>query len=398
MQKLVLFILCFCALNSQAQVFFEDFEGEADGATTGTASGVAWTATCPHCGPSGDMNEVNTVSGNNWLQNTDSNGPAYWETDPIDISSCASGVTISIDIAEVGTMEAVSCGGACNAGDGIKLEVSYDGGASWVGYSDAVNGFTGTCVVMQGCGTTDCTGGCNTTNYPVPWGAAQTMEGPFIGTDDFGSNTFSDCISVGVSSTVKVRVTTVCWSGSETIRFDNVTLSCSNCALPVEIGLFTAERTEETVEVFWRTLMEIDSKKFNVQRSDDGVVFYTIGSVGGQLNSTGNLDYTFTDRNPSNKAVSYYRLEQMDYDGKMKYSDVVTVKYNPTFIYYNFGNIEVNFTELPNRDYTLNIYDLSGALVHTEIINGNTSIRWDRPGYYVVEIPEIGKRQKVLTR
>ena len=44
----VVVVLCLClgVVHAKAQVlWFEDFEGEADGATTGTATGGTWTAT-----------------------------------------------------------------------------------------------------------------------------------------------------------------------------------------------------------------------------------------------------------------------------------------------------------------------------------------------------------------
>ena len=50
-----------------------------------------------------------------------------------------------------------------------------------------------------------------------------------------------------------------------------------------------------------------------------------IGAVRGEGNSQRAIDYTFTDENP-NSGINYYRLKQVDIDGTVAYSDVVSVK------------------------------------------------------------------------
>ena len=53
-----------CGPGVGTVLFQEDFEGEADGATSGTdANGIAWTATCPGC-VGGDFFEVDSNTGN----------------------------------------------------------------------------------------------------------------------------------------------------------------------------------------------------------------------------------------------------------------------------------------------------------------------------------------------
>ncbi|MFT4601734.1 MAG: hypothetical protein ACI857_001917, partial [Arenicella sp.] len=256
-------------------VFFEDFEGEADASTSGTDQfGTNWTSNCTYCGGTGDFNEVNTVSGNNVFEGNDTNGPAEWLTDDIDISSCTEGVTISLDLSHVSTMEGVqaTCAGGCNTIDLLKLEVSYDSGTSWTAYSDAINGTTSTADLACDCGTC----GSPSTTYPVPWCGA-VISGPTITVGDFAAFTFSDCISVGVSNTVMLRITTMTWAAAEKIRFDNVTLACSNCALPVELINFKADRTETATNLKWSTLSETENKKFSIERSSDGIIYEKIG-------------------------------------------------------------------------------------------------------------------------
>jgi hypothetical protein len=405
-------IICTALFSVHSQTVFNEIFNEGNGAADGSgttvgadALGTTWTATCPYCGPSGDWLEIDQA-GNSELEAADTNGPAFWETADFDISACTDGITISVDMRETGTAEALSCGGACNLADGIKFEVSYDSGTSWIPYSDAINGFVSTCVVMSECGTSDCQGcgacganpACELTNYPVPWGVGTDVTGPFIGTGEIGSTNinFADCASVGISNTMRFRLTFMCWSSAEKWFADNVLAVCSNCALPVEMGLFTAERTTDAVKLNWRTLSESNNKKFRIERSEDGMVFIEIGDTRGQINSTQTMDYEFIDEKPLNTTEAYYRLVQVDLNGKSKYSDIKTVYYNPTNIYFNGTDISINFTASPNKLYTLNIYNLSGQLLHSEKLSTSKDISWNNAGFYIIEIPELNLREKLV--
>ncbi|MFT4602193.1 MAG: hypothetical protein ACI857_002379 [Arenicella sp.] len=382
--------------SANAQVVFNEIFNDGNAATTGSdALGTSWTTACPYCGATNDWIEID-MAGDSELEVRDPNGPATWETDDFDISACTEGVTISVDIREVDNQEAVSCAGACNTGDGIKLEVSYDSGTSWSAYSDAVNGFTGTCALMTGCGTTDCNGGCNIGNYPVPWGAGVSFFGPLIGTDDFTSSTFTDCISVGVSNTVRLKVTFIAWSGSEYLFLDNVVLTCSSCALPVELINFKADRTETTTNLKWSTLSETENKKFSIERSSDGIIYEKIGSVKGTVNSHSQVDYEFIDERPLNKSIAYYRIKQTDVNGNFKFSEVVSVNYREANIYHDGLNLKVNFDQKLYKDYHLNVFDLSGKTVYSKITNNGESINWSERGFYIIEIPEINYRKKIV--
>jgi hypothetical protein len=383
-----------CPIVEAQNVFFENFEGEADGATTGTDQfGTNWTATCTYCGTSGDWNEVNTVSGNNYLEGTDTNGPAEWITGEIDISSCTEGVTISLDLSHVSTLEGIqaTCAGGCNTIDLVKLEVSYDSGSSWFAYSDAGNGTTSTANLACDCGTC----GSPTTTYPVPWCGA-VVSGPTITVDDFTAFTFSDCISVGVSSTVMLKITTMTWAGAESIRVDNVTLACSSCALPVELIDFEVERTDKSAILSWSTMSELDNKKFNIERSLDGVVFEKIGSIKGKGSSDQLTNYSFSDKNPLARPIVYYRIQQMDKNGEYSYSEIKSVRYLAPDIFYNGTQIEVNFLENPTKKYTVNLYDALGKLLFNGPVHTADLIQWTESGFYTVEIPELEIRKKIV--
>ncbi|MBT2556816.1 T9SS type A sorting domain-containing protein [Hymenobacter sp. ISL-91] len=98
----------------------------------------------------------------------------------------------------------------------------------------------------------------------------------------------------------------------------------SNNPLPVQLLSFGAERRPAGVQVRWATATEQNSARFEVQRSATGQAFRTIASVAAQGNSNSRHEYTVFDQQPLT-GTGYYRLHQLDHDGKSSYSAVISV-------------------------------------------------------------------------
>ena len=96
-------------------------------------------------------------------------------------------------------------------------------------------------------------------------------------------------------------------------------------SLPVTLTEFTGKEKDGDVELKWTTETEINNKYFDVERSLDGTHFESIGKVTGAGNTTLTQHYGLVDRTAAN-GVNFYRLKQVDYDGKFTYSQVVAVK------------------------------------------------------------------------
>ncbi len=98
--------------------------------------------------------------------------------------------------------------------------------------------------------------------------------------------------------------------------------------LPVTLTRFTATLMQNNqVQVGWATSMEINCKQFVVQRGYDGKVFSDQETVAG--NGTTNLSHSYSvNDNVSSFTGStiYYRLKQIDIDGKENLSKIIPVK------------------------------------------------------------------------
>ena len=94
--------------------------------------------------------------------------------------------------------------------------------------------------------------------------------------------------------------------------------------LPVQLTSFTATRAASGVQVAWATASEKNSDHFVVERSLDGSTFASVTKVA--AHGTTALSHTYASLDAAAPAaLLYYRLRQVDLDGTVAYSPVVTV-------------------------------------------------------------------------
>jgi|GEM_PF-2515268 len=94
--------------------------------------------------------------------------------------------------------------------------------------------------------------------------------------------------------------------------------------LPVELVSFGARPVDKQVEVSWITGSEENCKEFIVERSITGEEFREIARIEGAGNSTTVRNYKLYDPAPA-IGRNYYRLKQIDFNGKFAYSTVTAL-------------------------------------------------------------------------
>lgn len=100
-------------------------------------------------------------------------------------------------------------------------------------------------------------------------------------------------------------------------------------SFPIKLAEFFATAKENySVECTWKTSSELNNEVFVVERSRDGMLYEPVGEVPGAGNSQTLQSYAFTDSNPYDN-TSYYRLKQVDFDGRFTYSESKEVHLDP---------------------------------------------------------------------
>jgi uncharacterized repeat protein (TIGR01451 family) len=116
--------------------------------------------------------------------------------------------------------------------------------------------------------------------------------------------------------------------------------------MPVILSRFNASLSgENTVQLDWATSMEINCRQFVVEIIYDGNIFSDVVTVAG--NGTTNLfhSYSATDQiNSFTSNIVYYRLKQIDLDGKENLSSIIALKIKNT-------NQSINISPNPFIDH-----------------------------------------------
>jgi predicted phage tail protein len=104
----------------------------------------------------------------------------------------------------------------------------------------------------------------------------------------------------------------------------------NNAVLPLQFLSFTAQKCGNHVCLNWKTANEQNVSHFEIQRSTDGRNFITIKTEAAK-NQPLNL-YSYEDDWAGLRAADkiYYRIRQVDGDGKINYSAIAFVKQNAT--------------------------------------------------------------------
>jgi hypothetical protein len=142
-------------------------------------------------------------------------------------------------------------------------------------------------------------------------------------------------------------------------------------ALPVRIIYFKAEKLDAiSAKISWETASEQNSNYFDVERGTNALQYKVIGKIAAIQNSNERLSYSFTDNSPE-KGINYYRLKQVDLDGKYTYTparalnfesiNTETVKYypNPTE-----GILNIEIQALAKELIIFNLFNTAGIVVN----------------------------------
>lgn len=139
--------------------------------------------------------------------------------------------------------------------------------------------------------------------------------------------------------------------------------------LPVELIDFKAVIQSDNVKLEWSTANEKDNLGYNLERSANGQHWTTIGFIPGKGTTTDRSNYDYMDANPIHGA-NYYRLKQVDLNGKSDYSPVVVADMRTDAQAFDIfpnpssdGAVSVRTFSHDEGDAFLEIFDYTGARV-----------------------------------
>jgi hypothetical protein len=109
----------------------------------------------------------------------------------------------------------------------------------------------------------------------------------------------------------------------------NADFTLSDAVLPVRFVSFNAAKQSNGVQLIWNVTAEVNVKSYEVEKSTDGSRFSKIGEVPFKASADAMNKYQFFD-GPLASNTTYYRIRQVDIDGKFMFSSVVSLSANET--------------------------------------------------------------------
>ncbi len=191
-----------------------------------------------------------------------------------------------------------------------------------------------------------------------------------------------------------------------TALFDNFIEGSS--PLPVTLVDFTGTNiNNDYIALKWITDLEVNNAYFDVERSSDGANFSYVTKVSGVGNSNVRQYYEANDDHPY-QGVNFYRLKQVDLDGKYSYSPVITVRFGKNYAPVIFPNPASSYFNVVSGNESIReirVYNTEGKNIFN-LVNENASSNFTVPvsnlsaGIYIVQIKTATQvyQQKLIKR
>jgi len=188
----------------------------------------------------------------------------------------------------------------------------------------------------------------------------------------------------------------------------NGALCVEQGALPVSFRAFTVSRSNSVVSLKWTTSIESNNLGFEIQRmigsgNWESLSFIASQATGG--NSSSDLIYAYSDLNPT-KAISHYRIKQIDIDNRSKLSESRSVRGDgqkgKTIVYPNpssDGKVNIIFEDV-NGVRDISVSDMSGRVIKQMkgVTNNNIVIDNLSAGFYTVRIANNETGEQVVEK
>jgi len=150
--------------------------------------------------------------------------------------------------------------------------------------------------------------------------------------------------------------------------------------LPIRLLSFDAKAKGDEIYISWSTMSETNNDYFLVEKSPDGVDFEELSKINSKGDSKSLQEYSCIDQNPYN-GINYFRLKQVDFDGKSQYSKIISVVVEQSDFaaispnpFNDYVVVNSNFSQENNK---IQIIDIKGNVVYNSTLptgKNNTKI------------------------
>jgi hypothetical protein len=190
--------------------------------------------------------------------------------------------------------------------------------------------------------------------------------------------------------------------------------TCPTCIpLPLHSLELKSSLQGNTVGLKWTTVDEVNTDKFIVQRSIDGINYTDIATKAATGQGRTSTDYVLSDNILSlmQSNLIYYRIKALDIDGKFTYSNVAPVKLNKNGgiqIWPNpfVNDIRISYTAAANTSLDVRIIDNAGRIVSQNKYSVSrglnqlsvSGVETLSPGVYIIKITDRNTNESFVQK
>ena len=152
-------------------------------------------------------------------------------------------------------------------------------------------------------------------------------------------------------------------TGLTNVVFDQATLAEIRL-LPVTLTNVKAFEKNKGVQVEWRSENELNIESYEVERSQTGVQFASIGKITARNNNGGTVNYLMFDAAPES-GLNYYRIKIIGKSRDIKYSMIMKV-----YIGKATGSISIYPNPVTGNNVGLQINNMPAGMYSVSLANG----------------------------
>ena len=373
----------FCCLNTQAQIISQ-FNWDSNPVTAATVGPDAISVS------SSAVSDAGGVGGTNGLNPSLSGTPKLDIDFTLPDSSIFNvpGIDFSIDYhREESVADLFTRGSSLVIGGGNQFNVSYrvdDGAGGFTTVSSPNNAYS--------IPNDDTYRTYRFYYLPTTGEGFLTVDGVQVWTNDGPDN--RDMYWVGAGNIVIGN--SLDGSGNNDTHLDNMIIgSVTFSALPVDLVDFSVKPENNTALIEWKTASEENNDYFEIEKSEDGDEWQKLGTVKGAGNKVDESSYKYVDEEPL-PGISYYRLKQIDFDGRLEVFEPVSLDYPIVMmaisefkIYPNPADhmITIAIDYLSNKE--IRLFSVTGELMVSIFVGDTEQVKIDvdvsnfPPGTYI---------------
>jgi len=141
-----------------------------------------------------------------------------------------------------------------------------------------------------------------------------------------GYDTFPSAVSINNLVPGRYRVVIETVNGCGLKMADFIILDCNNVILPVDFNSFAVSRNQQGVFLQWNISGNEPIQKFEIEKSNDGLLFRAAGTINNIINNT--TSFSFLDS--TNDQAIYYRIKLITNSGRIVYSTIESTQLTST--------------------------------------------------------------------